>query len=98
MTDIMASLFVDIHPSYANLTLFVDGNCFLIAFTICDYFLLQVLPRELADSSTNYFVIHYMIVTALCLLQHSMESETKQILTRGSESRCLGEIEHLQSP
>ena len=34
MTDIKASLFVDIHPSKAKLTLYCDGNNFLIASTV----------------------------------------------------------------
>jgi hypothetical protein len=49
----MASLFVDIHPSKAKLTLFLDGNCFLIASTVSVYSLQQILLRVLAHGNTN---------------------------------------------
>jgi len=53
MTDLMASLFVDVHPSKAELTLFLEGNCVLIAFTVSVYFLQQMLLSMLVDGSTN---------------------------------------------
>ena len=53
MTDVIADLFLDVHPSKAKLTLFVDGNCFLIAFTVSVYSLRQILLRVLADGNTN---------------------------------------------
>ena len=49
----MANLFVDVHPSKAKLTLFRDGNCFLIASTVSAYSLRQRLPRVVADGSTR---------------------------------------------
>jgi len=53
MTDIIPSLFVDIHPSKAKLTIFLDSNCFLIASTVSEYSLWQLLLRVLADGSTS---------------------------------------------
>jgi len=53
MTDVMANLFVDAHPSKAKLTLFRDGNCFLIASTVSAYSLQQMLLRVVADGSTR---------------------------------------------
>jgi len=53
MTDIMASLFVTVHPSKDKLTLFCDGNCFLIASTVSAYSLRQMLLRVVADGSTK---------------------------------------------
>jgi hypothetical protein len=52
MTDIIAKLFVDVHPSKAQLTLFLDGNFFLIASTVSVYSLRQILLRVLADGKT----------------------------------------------
>jgi len=51
MTDIIANLFVDVHPSKARLTLFRTGNCFLIASTVSAYSLRGLLLRVVADSS-----------------------------------------------
>jgi len=53
MTDVMASLFVDVHPSKAKLTLFRIGNYFLIASTVSAYALRQMLLRIVADSRTR---------------------------------------------
>jgi len=53
MTDVMANLFVDVHPSKAKLTLFRIGNCFLIASTVSAYCLRQMLLRVVADGSTR---------------------------------------------
>jgi len=36
ITDIMAHLFVDVHLTKAKLTLFLEGNTLLIAFTVSD--------------------------------------------------------------
>jgi hypothetical protein len=49
MTDNIASLFVDVHPSKATLTLCFVGNCFLIALMVKKYSLWQILLRELAE-------------------------------------------------
>jgi len=48
----MACLFVDVHPSKAKLTLFHDGNCFLIASIVNAYTLQQMLLKVVADGST----------------------------------------------
>jgi len=53
MTDIIASLFVDVHPSKAKLTLFCDGNYLLIACMVGSYALQQMLLRVVVDSSTS---------------------------------------------
>jgi len=53
MTDVMASLFVDVHPSRAKLTLFRDGNCFLMAYTVSAYSLQQMVLRDVVDGSTR---------------------------------------------
>jgi hypothetical protein len=53
MTDVMANLFVDVHPSKAKLTLFHDGNCFLNASTVSAYSLRQMMLRVVADGSTR---------------------------------------------
>jgi len=53
MTDVITNLFVDVHPSKAKLTLFVDGNCLLIASTVSVYSLRQILLRVLADGISN---------------------------------------------
>jgi len=53
MTDVIANLFVEVHPSKAKLTLFLVGNCFLIASTVSEYSLRQMLLRVLADGSTS---------------------------------------------
>ena len=52
MTDVMASLFVDVHPSKAKLTLFCIGHCFLIACTVSADALWQMLLRVVADHRT----------------------------------------------
>jgi len=49
----MASLFVDVHQSKAKPTSFRDSNCFLIAFTVSAYSLLQMLLRDIPDVSTT---------------------------------------------
>jgi hypothetical protein len=53
MIDGMASLFVDVHPSKAKLTLFSLGNCFLIASAIKAYSFYQMLLRADADSTAT---------------------------------------------
>jgi len=49
----MANLFIDVHLSKDKLTLFRDGNCFLIASTVSAYSLWQMLLRVVADGSTR---------------------------------------------
>jgi len=53
MTDIMATLFVDVQLSKAKLTLFRIGNGFLIPSTVSAYSLRQMLLRVVADSRTR---------------------------------------------
>jgi hypothetical protein len=53
MTDVIPNLFVDVHPSKAKLTLFLDSNWFLIVSTVSVYSLQQILLRVLPDSNTN---------------------------------------------
>jgi hypothetical protein len=53
MNDGIADLVVDVHPSKAKLTLFVDSNCFLIASTVSAFSLWQILLRVVADGNTN---------------------------------------------
>jgi len=53
MTDVMANVLVDVHPSKAKLTFFLDRICFLIAFTVSEYSLRQMLLSVLADGSTT---------------------------------------------
>ena len=53
MIDVMAKLFVDVHPSNAKLTLFCDGNYFLIASTVSAYSVQQMLLSVVADGFTR---------------------------------------------
>jgi len=53
MTDGMASLFVDVHLSKAKLNVSLDGNCFLIAFTVNENSLQEMILRVLADCCTS---------------------------------------------
>lgn len=53
MTDIMASMCVDGHPSKAKVTLFCNRNCFLIACMVGADSLRQMLLRVVVESSTK---------------------------------------------
>jgi len=53
MSDVMASLFVDVYSSKANLAVFPDGNCFLFASTVGAYSLPQMLVGVVVDGSTR---------------------------------------------
>jgi len=53
MSDVIANLFIYVHPSKAKLILCHDGNCFLIASTVGVYSLCLMLLRVLADDNTN---------------------------------------------
>jgi len=53
MTDVMASLFVEVHLSKAELTLFRNGNCFFMASTVSAYSLRQMLSRVVANGRTK---------------------------------------------
>jgi len=56
MTDVMDNLIVDVHPSRAKSTLFVDGNGFLIASTVRVYSLPQTFLRVLEHGSTRSLI------------------------------------------
>ena len=53
MTDVMASLCFEVHPSKAKLTLFRNGNCFLIATTVSAYSLRQMLLKVVVDGMSR---------------------------------------------
>ena len=53
MTEVMACLFVDFDPSKGNVTLFGDGNCFLVASAVSAWSLQQMLLTVVADGSTR---------------------------------------------
>jgi len=53
MTDIMAMFFVDGHLSEAKLTIFLDGNCILIASTVSEYSLWPILATVMANGSSS---------------------------------------------
>jgi len=53
MTNIMTSLFVDVHQSNAKPALFRTSNCFLIASTLSVNSLRQMLLRVIADCMTR---------------------------------------------
>jgi len=94
----MAHSFVDLLPSEAKLNIFLDGNCFLIASTVTEYFLQQILVRVLADGSIRLLcnAFYDRRSSMFDVVLDGIWAET--ILTWGSNARCLGEIEQLQSP
>jgi hypothetical protein len=53
MTDVIANLFVDVHPSYGKITVFLNGNCFSIESTDSGYSISQMLLKVLTDGSTG---------------------------------------------
>ena len=53
MADVIGNLYIDVHPSQAKLTVFLDGNCCLSASTVNEYSHRQRLLRVLADGSTS---------------------------------------------
>jgi len=52
MFNLIDSLFVDVHPSKAKITLFLDINCVLNASTVTVYSLQQMILSMLEDGST----------------------------------------------
>jgi hypothetical protein len=52
MTNVMARLFLDVQPSKAKQSLYLDGNCFLVAPTINEHSLGPMLISAIADGST----------------------------------------------
>lgn len=53
MTDIMATVAVDVHPFKSNLTLFRDGTCFSLPPLVSAYSLRQMLLPVRADRSPS---------------------------------------------
>jgi hypothetical protein len=53
ITDVIASLLIDLHPSKAKLTLLHHGNCFLIASIVNEFSLWQMGLRVEADGTTR---------------------------------------------
>jgi hypothetical protein len=53
MSDVIANLFIDVHLSKAKLTLFLDGNYILIASTVSEYTLRQIVLMVQADGYTK---------------------------------------------
>ena len=53
MTNVMANLFANVHLSKAKLTVFLDGNCFVIESIITESSLQQMLVQVSADCSTS---------------------------------------------
>ena len=49
----MANVFIDTHLSKDKLTLFVDGNYFIIGCTVSEYSLWQKLLRMLVNGTTR---------------------------------------------
>jgi len=78
MTDVMASLFVDVYPSKGKLTLFHNGNCFLIASTVSAYSLWQMLLRVVADGRTRLSrnALHIRCSTRFDIVFHGICAET----------------------
>jgi hypothetical protein len=53
MTNIMASLLVDLHPSKFKLTVYHDGNFVFIPSTVSGYCLLQMFLKIVVGGSTS---------------------------------------------
>jgi len=73
MTDSMANLFVDVHPSKPRLTFFLDGNCFSMASNVSVFSIRQMLQRVMADGST----------WSLCIALHDCRSSRFDITSHG---------------
>jgi hypothetical protein len=80
MTDIISSLFFDIHPSNAKLTLFGEGICFLITFTVSAYSLKQMLLRFVAEG--------IIWLTYTTLYDHHSSSFDIAFHAIGAETHC----------
>jgi len=94
----MASLFLDVHPSKAELTIFLYGNCVLTASNVSGYSFWYMLLWVQADGSTACYALHYETVVALDLRSCFIEYEPIHIVTWGSNCACLGEILQVESP
>ena len=98
MTDLIANLFVDVHPSKTKLSLFLDCNCFIIASTVTDHSLQQILLRAGVDSSASSLCNAAYVPFALGLRLYCMEHELKLILTLCTDSRYFSKFQKIQSP
>jgi len=78
MMDCMANLFVDVHLFKAKLTLFLDHNCVLIASTLSEFSLRQMLLSVLANRSTNFLrhALYRRRSSRFDLVFHGMWAET----------------------
>ena len=78
MTDVMANLFVDVNLSKVKLTLFLEGNCFLIESAVSEHYLWQMLLRVLGDGSTsslrNALSDHYSLWFGIAFPQISAQT------------------------
>jgi hypothetical protein len=79
MTDVIASLFVDVHPFKAKLPLFLDSKCLLIASTVSVYSLRQIVLRVLADGNTDslHKVLYDCCSLGVDIVFHGICAETK---------------------
>jgi hypothetical protein len=89
MTDIIANLFVDVHPSKAKLTFFVDGNCFLIASTVIGYSLQQILLKVLTEGNVNSHstALYDRLSSRFDLAFHGICAETRPNVTATRDPR-----------
>jgi len=53
MADFMASVFIDVHPFKAKVSLFRNSNCFLVSSIVSAYTLRQMALRLVADWGTR---------------------------------------------
>jgi hypothetical protein len=72
ITDFIVTLFVDVHLSKAKHNLYLDSNCFLIAFTVTGYYLLQILLSVLVDGRTSSLsdVVHVNCISRMDIALH----------------------------
>jgi len=73
----MASLFVDVQPSKAKITLFGDSDRFLIASKVGACSLRQMLLRVIADRSTKSSrnVLYDVLSTTFDIAFHGISTE-----------------------
>jgi len=98
MTDVIASLFIDVYPSKHKVTLFRIGNYFLIVSTVSAYSLRQMLLRVVVDGRTRSSRndLYDRRSSRIDRAFHGLCA--KQIVTWGSDYTCLGDIRNFQSP
>jgi len=64
MTEIIARFFVDVRLSKSKLTVFLHGNCFILASTVTEYSLWEMLLRVLAKAAPAHCETYYMTAVA----------------------------------